>query len=147
LNCIPELQVVSRASATHLKPGGFMIVSVMARVCPWEILYFTLRGNFAQAERRTARQMIPVKLENGVVWTRYYSPNDFFKSFEREFRLIGYRALNLFLPPPYLVHWYRRAKGLSKPLAWLDARTSSLPVMRNMGDHFLMVMQKREGVR
>ncbi len=140
LNCVPDLRLVSRLCYEHLNPNGFLVLSVMARVCPWEILFFSLTGQFDQATRRFPQQMIPVKLENGVVWTRYYSPNDFYAYFRGEFRLISYRSLNLFLPPPYLERWYNRAGALARPLDWFDARFHSLPVLRNMGDHFLMVL-------
>jgi SAM-dependent methyltransferase len=147
LNCVADLHWLAGQCATHLKPRGYLIVSVMARICPWEIVYFTMRGDFAQAERRLSRKMVPVKLENGVVWTRYYSPDEFLRLFANEFRLVGYRALNVILPPPYLVHWYRRARGLGKLMRRLDVRASTLPVLRDMGDHFLMVLQKAEGGR
>ncbi len=142
LNCVENLETVSKQCAAHLKPRGFVIVSVMARICPLEILYFTLRGDFKQATRRFPRAMIPVNLENGIVWTRYYDPHEFFQFFENDFRLGTYRALNLFLPP-YLIRWYQHAGILTKPFTWLDARVSLLPFFRNMGDHFLMVLQKR----
>jgi SAM-dependent methyltransferase len=142
LNCVSDLHVVACQCAVHLKPKGYLILSVMARICPWEILYFSLRGDFKQAKRRFPREMVPVNLENGIVWTRYYSPHEFFQSFANEFQLVTYRALHLFLPPPYLIRWYQRADVLTKPFAWLDERMSSFPILRNMGDHFLMVLQK-----
>lgn len=142
LNCAPDLHDVSHQCAAHLNPGGLLIFSVMARLCPWEIGYFTVRGEFESAVRRLPRQMVPVKLEGGAVWTRYYSPKEFFEYFANEFRLITYRALNLMLPPPYLVRWYNRAGALAKPMAWLDESLATLPLFRNMGDHFLIVLQK-----
>jgi SAM-dependent methyltransferase len=140
LNCVPDLRAVSRLCAKHLNPNGSLVLSVMARTCPWEILFFSFTGQFDQATRRFPQQMVPVKLENGVVWTRYYSPLDFYKFFQGEFRLISYRALNLFLPPPYLERWYQRAGALARPLDWLESQLNSFPVLRNMGDHFLMVL-------
>lgn len=142
LNCVTDLETISKQCAAHLKPNGYLIVSVMARICPLEISYFALRGDFKQATRRFPREMIPVKLENGIVWTRYYDPREFFQ-FLNDFQLVTYRALNLFLPPPYLIRWYERAGVLTKPFAWLDARFSTMPFFRNMGDHFLMVLQKQ----
>lgn len=142
LNCVADLRSVSRQCATHLKPNGYLIISVMARICPWEIVYFSLRWQGNQATRRLARAMVPVQLENGIVWTRYYDPREFLQALEPEFRLVTYRALNLFLPPPYLNRWYQRAGVFGKPLAWLDNATASLPVLRDMGDHFLMILQK-----
>lgn len=142
LNCLPDLRLVSRLCSNQLIPGGYLILSVMARLCPWEIGYFTLRGEFESAVRRFPKQMVPVKLENGVVWTRYYSPREFFTFFADNFRLVTYRSLNLVLPPPYLVRWYNRAGALARPISWLDETLSTLPLFRNMGDHFLMVLQK-----
>lgn len=142
LNCVSDLEAVSQHCAAHLKPHGYLIFSMMARICPWEILYFTLRGDFKQATRRFPREMIPVNLEDGIVWTRYYSPREFYKSFANEFQLVAYRSLNLFLPPPYLVRWHQRAGIFAKPLARLDAQFHSLPFLRDMGDHFLIVMRK-----
>lgn len=143
LNCVADLQTFSMQCGAHLKPNGFLIVSVMARVCPWEIFYFGSRGNFKQAARRFPRKMVPVNLEDGVVWTRYYDPLEFFALFANEFQLVTYRALNLFLPPPYLIRPYKRAGILTKPFAWLDARLHSLPLLRDMGDHFLMTLSKK----
>lgn len=143
LNCVPDLVQVSRSCSALLKPDGFLILSVMGRVCPWEILYYTARGDFVQAERRFPRTMVPVKLQDGIVWTRYYAPREFYKSFASEFQLVTYRALNLFLPPPYLNHWYQRAGVLGKPFAWLDAHVSNLPLLRDAGDHFLMTLSPR----
>lgn len=143
LNCVADLEAVSKQSAAHLQSNGYLIFSIMARICPIEVLYFTLRGDFKQAARRFPREMIPVNLENGIVWTRYYDPKVFYKSFANEFQLITYRALNLFLPPPYLIRWYQRTGNFTKPFSWLDRHVSTLPFFRNMGDHFLIVLQKR----
>lgn len=142
LNCVPDLRAVSGQCAAHLKPGGFLIVSVMARICPWEIAYYTLRGDRKQAARRMTREMVPIHLEEGTVWTRYYSPREFYAMFASEFQLVRYRSLNLFLPPPYLIRWYERTRGLAKPFAWMDAHLHSVPLLRGMGDHFLMILKK-----
>lgn len=142
LNCVPDLRAVSEQCAAHLVPGGCLIVSVMARVCPWEIAYYTLRGDTKQASRRFPREMVPVNLEEGTVWTRYYSPREFYGPFADEFQLVHYRSLNLFLPPPYLLRWYERTRALAKPFAWMDDHFHSLPLLRDMGDHFLMVLKK-----
>lgn len=143
LNCVSDLSVVSQQCAAHLRPNGVLILSIMARVCPWEMLYFTLHGNLKQAGRRLPRKMNPVNLENGTVWTRYYDPREFFGFFQNEFEMVTYRSLNLFLPPPYLVRWYQRAGVLAKPFAWLDSKLESAPMLRDMGDHFLVTLVKK----
>lgn len=144
LNCMPDLQAASLACSALLKPGGKLIASVIGRVCPWELAYYALRGDWNRARLRSAGHAVPVNLNHHRVWTRYYSPREFYRAFESEFELDGYRSLGLFLPPPYLIRWYERAPALFAPLAWLDDRLGCWPLLRNMGDHFLMVLTRRD---
>jgi len=144
LNCVPDLRVASRACSALLKPGGKLIVSIIGRVCPWELAYHALHGDWHRARLRSARQAVPVNLNRYWVWTRYYSPCEFYRAFESEFELDDYRSLGLFLPPPYLIRWYQRAPALFAPLAWLDDRIGAWPLLRDSGDHFLMVLTRRD---
>lgn len=144
LNCVTDLEAVADSSAALLKPRGWFIASVIGRVCPWEFFYYALRGQLARARLRAARETVPVNLNYETVWTQYYSPGEFYAAFSRVFQLVSYRGLNLFLPPPYLIRWYERAQPLFAPLAWLDRNLDGLPVLRHAGDHFLMVLQKRQ---
>lgn len=144
-NCVPDLASAGRAAAALLKPDGVLVLSVMGRTCPWEQAYYALRGNWAQVRRRAAAAAVPVNLGSESVWTRYYTPREFLSSFSRELDLISYRALNLFLPPPYLIRWYERARGPMRVLGGLDARLGHLPVLRDMGDHFLITLAHRRG--
>ncbi|HZQ08169.1 MAG TPA: class I SAM-dependent methyltransferase [Anaerolineae bacterium] len=143
LNCVPDLSIVAKQCHAHLKPKGLLIFSGIGRYCPWEMLFFSLHGDFKQATRRFSREMVPVNLNDGIVWTRYYSPREFFQFFENEFRLVTYRSLALFMLPPYLLRWYERGRALMKPLGWLDSQLGALPLLRDAGDHFLIVMQTK----
>lgn len=143
LNCVPDLSIVAKQCRTHVKPDGLLIFSVIGRYCPWEMLFFSLHGDFKQATRRFSSDMVPVNLNNGTVWTLYYSPREFFQFFSNEFRLVTYRSLSLFMLPPYLLRWHERAGALTKPLRWLDSQLDALPLFRDAGDHFLIVMQAR----
>ena len=44
----------------------------------------------------------------------------------------------------YLAGLDRRLPWAGRGLWWLDATLGALPVLRNAGDHFLMVLRKRE---
>jgi len=143
LNCVPGLDEVSRQCARLLKPGGTLVFTVIGRICPWEVGYYLLRGRWARARIRYASGFVPVGMNQRTIWTHYYRPRELYRHFEREFELRGYRGMCVFAPPPYLTwvkdnhaRWYRRL--------WdLDRRVSGLPVLRNIGDHFLIVMQRR----
>jgi ubiquinone/menaquinone biosynthesis C-methylase UbiE len=144
LNCAPDLSRVARMSSALLKKGGLCVVSVIGRVCPWELFYYSVRGRWTRAKVRFAHEAVPVNLNNNTVWTRYYTPREFYRAFSREFRLLRYRSLQLFLPPPYLIGFYERWPRLCGLLGQLDDHLCSLPLLRNAGDHFLMVLAKRD---
>lgn len=142
LNCVPDLEAVARACAGRLRPGCKLIVSVMGRVVPWERLYYTLRGDLDRARVRDKRSTVPVGLNRHTVWTAYYTPQEFYGYFKGGFALSSYRGLGLFLPPPYLVDAYERTPRVGSFLGWLDDQLAGLPLLRDAGDHFLMVMTR-----
>lgn len=143
MNCVPDLQRVAAACDRHLRPGGMLVFSVMGRFCPWETTYYLLTGRPRRAVVRLRRGMVPVSMNGGVVWTRYYAPREFFRAFQERFELTHYRALALFAPPPYLVRLYLHAEACCDALFRLDERVGHRPVLRDAGDHFLMVLTKR----
>ena len=143
LNCVTDLPALAESCDELLVPGGKLVVSIIGRHCPWEMLYYVARGNLKRARIRYVRGMVPVPLNQRTVWTAYYAPKEFYAAFEEVAVLTSYRGLNLFLPPPYLVHWCQRWPRLFAVLARLDDRLGSLPVLRDAGDHFLMTLTKR----
>jgi hypothetical protein len=141
---VPDLSAVAQSCAALLKPHGKLVASVIGRVCPWEFAYYVVRGDWQRARVRGAREIVPVSLNRHTVWTRYYAPREFYRSFAGEFELTHYRALGLFLPPPYLVRVYERGRALSALLGWLDDHFDGLPLLHDAGDHFLMVLTKHD---
>jgi ubiquinone/menaquinone biosynthesis C-methylase UbiE len=143
LNCVPELSEVSRQCARLLKEGGKLVFTVIGRICPWEIGHYLLRGDWTRAKVRFARGMVPVRLNKRIVWANYYTPRQLYHFFEPHFSLTHYRGLCTFAPPPYLT-WV--SEGHRRWYEWLwrtDRRTAGWAVLRNLGDHFLIVMTKR----
>ncbi|GGA03055.1 class I SAM-dependent methyltransferase [Dyella caseinilytica] len=143
LNCAPDLEAVANECARLLRPGGKLVFSVMGRVCPWELGYYALKGRFRRATVRATRGATAVGMNRHTIWTYYYLPREFYRAFAPHFSLASYRALSLFLPPPYLVDYYRRRRGWCDQLGKIDDRLGSLPLLRDMGDHFLIVMHRR----
>jgi len=143
MNCAPNLHTIAKSCAALLNPNGKLIVSVMGRFCPWEILYCCLRGSWLRAAARFSHGPTPVTLNGNIVWTRYYTPREFYREFSAEFALTHYSAHLLFLPPPYLIGWYERWPKLCSSLGWLDEHLGALPLLRCAGDHFQLVLTKR----
>jgi ubiquinone/menaquinone biosynthesis C-methylase UbiE len=143
LNCVPDLRGVSRECARLLKPGGRLVFTVIGRYCPWEIAHYLRRWRWARAKVRFARQVVPVGMNNHTIWTRYYTPREFYSAFKEHFTLEHHRGLCVFAPPPYLT-WVREKYPRLHAWLWsLDRKVSGWPLIRAMGDHFLIVMRKR----
>lgn len=143
LNCAPDLDDLANQCARLLRPGGVMVFSVMGRLCPWEAVHYALRGRFRRALVRGARGATAVGMNRHTIWTKYYLPREFYRPFAGQFRLSAYSALSLFMPPPYMVDRYERRPDWYERLGRLDDRFGKLPLLRDMGDHFLIVMHRR----
>jgi SAM-dependent methyltransferase len=134
---------VSRDCARLLKPGGALVFSVISRICPWEIAHYLRRRRWQRVKLRFARGFVPVSMNQHSIWTHYYRPREFYRSFQREFTLSHYRGLCVLVPPPYLTWMHERHARWHERLWRLDRRIAGWPLLRGMGDHFLIVMRKR----
>jgi SAM-dependent methyltransferase len=143
LNCVPNLADVSRECARLLKPGGKLVFTVIGRLCPWEIVHYVRRGRWSRAKIRFARKTVAVGMNQHTIWTRYYGPREFYRAFASQFTLEHYRGLCVFAPPPYLTWLRDKHPGWHERLWRLDRRVAGWPLVRGMGDHFLIVMKKR----
>jgi ubiquinone/menaquinone biosynthesis C-methylase UbiE len=143
LNCVEDLDATAGAIARRLRAGGIVVASVIGRICPWEIGVYAMRGDLARVRIRFARGAVGVPLNGHVVRTQYYMPRTFQQSFERAgFRRVSLRALGLFAPPPYLQAFAERHSTLVHALERADDAMGAWPVLRNAGDHFLIVLRK-----
>ena len=143
LNCVPDLTGVARECARLLCPGGTLVFTVIGRYCPWEFAYYTAIGRWRRAAIRFARGAVAVGMNQQTIWTRYYSPREFYRCFREHFSLVHHRGLCLFAPPPYMTRLHERLPRLHAGLWWLDRRLAGWPLLRTAGDHFLIVMRKR----
>lgn len=145
LNCEPDARPVAEGLAALVRPGGRIVLSVINRVCPPEILWYALHLDFRNAFRRLGgpvmARAIPGIEPSVATW--YYTPGDYRRAFRRDFRILNCRALPLLLPPPYLGHIARRMPRLLHLAGRIDDALSPLPVLRSLGDHFLMELERR----
>jgi ubiquinone/menaquinone biosynthesis C-methylase UbiE len=143
LNCVPDLADVSAGCARLLKPGGALVFTVIGRICPWEIAHYAWRRRWQRVKIRFAGNVVPVGMNKHTIWTRYYTPRQFYRAFARDFTLEHYRGLCVFAPPPYLT-WVRDKHPRLYAASWgIDRRTAGWPLLRSIGDHFLIVMRRR----
>jgi ubiquinone/menaquinone biosynthesis C-methylase UbiE len=143
LNCVPDLTEVSRECARLLKPGGALVFTVIGRLCPWEILHYLRQRRWPRATVRFSRGVVPVNMNKHTIWTRYYWPREFYAAFRQHFTLEHFRGICVLAPPPYLTWVREKHPRLHERLWRADRIVSPWPLVRGMGDHFLMVMKKR----
>lgn len=143
LNCINDFSKLSNDLADKLKPNGLFIAVVMNKICPWEIFYYIITLKFGEAFRRFKKQGIMAELNGEKVLTYYFTPGEFTAAFSRNFTGVKLFSLALNTPPPYLLGIYNRLKPLVKLWMKLDEIFMGLPILNQMGDHFIIVMKKK----
>lgn len=142
LNCVPDLEAAARSIAARLRANGTLIASVMGRVCPWELGLFGLKRQWSRARVRWSKSSVPVPLNGRRVWTRYYTPSEFGSAFATAgFTLSSVRGLGLLTPPPYMFAFAERHHRAVGRLQALEDRVAGWPGLRQLGDHFLIVMR------
>jgi SAM-dependent methyltransferase len=143
LNCVPDLATSARLIASRIRRGGVIVASVIGRVCPWELSLYLARGDWSRATVRFRGGPVPVPLDGRQVWTSYYTPARFARTFaDAGFSTVSLRALGLFAPPPYLQAFADRHRTLVTLLQRIDDVVGGWPGMRACGDHFLIVMER-----
>jgi SAM-dependent methyltransferase len=147
LNCIPDLPVVSRQCARLLRPGGTMVFTVIGRICPWEIAWYAGKRRWSRIRVRFARGLVPVGMNQRTIWTRYYTPREFYRAFQPSFALSCHRGLCVFAPPPYLLQVRERFPRLHQWLWRADTQAAGWPLLRSLGDHFLIVLRRCSDVQ
>ncbi|HET9703174.1 MAG TPA: class I SAM-dependent methyltransferase [Vicinamibacterales bacterium] len=137
LNCVPSLSALGVIGCRHLRPGGVVIVGLIGRTCLWETLYFTARGDAANARRRRA-PIVAVPVAGVDVPTFYHRTTDVHACLGEAFRLDAQIGIGVAVPPPYLEpRWQRVPAPLRRAAARIDRAAGSWPIVNRLGDHTL----------
>ena len=140
LNCVEDLSAVARNLGRLVKPGAPVLVCMIGRFVPWEILWFLAHGNIARAFQR-----LRVRGDAGGVKVTYPSVTEIRRSFEPAFRLRRWKGLGIFVPPSYMERWARRFPRVTQSLAEVDRCITGVPVLRGMADFALLEFERRVG--
>jgi SAM-dependent methyltransferase len=143
LNCVEDLPAAARNLARLVKPGAPILVCMIGRFVPWEILWFFAHGNPRRALLRL-RGDRALRPGDGAVKVQYPSVAEITRVFAPELTLRKWKGLGIAVPPSYMERWARRFPRITNALAGVDRRIASVPVLRGMADFVLLEFERRE---
>jgi ubiquinone/menaquinone biosynthesis C-methylase UbiE len=146
LNCEPQLAEVAVALGRLLRPGAWLVCSVMSRWCAWEIGWGLLHLRPRQALRRIGAGWIGAGLaspqETLSVPVQFYNPGAFATAFAPWFTLRRIRGLPVAVPPPDLGRSMAAHPVLFRRLKKLDRAARDRSPFCALGDHFVVALQR-----
>lgn len=143
LNCVASLDGVAKQVAHVTKPGGYFFAVVMPPVCLWETVAGVTRFNFRSAFRRLRKNVLASGFRGKTFSVNYHPTQKFVAAFRQWFDVQEIRGYNIFSPPPHATRFTNTYPLFSRWLEQVDDVITRLPVIRSMGDHYMVVLQRK----
>lgn len=144
LNCTDSLEKVFVQVENVLNPRGRFFAVVMPRMCLWEITAGLARLHPGSAFRRFQAQVLATGFDRHSFTVHYHPLGRFLSTASRWFNPVFVRALSLLSPPPHAQAFRNQNPRLAGILDYLDEVISTFPLLRGMGDHYLVHLQRRD---
>lgn len=142
LNCVRDLRKVAEDLATLTKPTATACLVLSTRFCLWEVAYHAFHARFRKAVRRWCGKSIATL--NGESLTVYYpTVTQIERAFSEHFTLRHIQGIGILVPPSYLERWAAENPRLLEYLERIDRRISSVPFLRIIADHMLLILERK----
>jgi ubiquinone/menaquinone biosynthesis C-methylase UbiE len=141
LNCVVYPRGVAEELGRLVRVGGTAVICVSTRVCLWEVAWHAAHANFGKALRRISGKTV-ARLDGVAVPVWYPTIREWRRAFRPWFRIRSVRAVGLFVPPSYVEKFARSHAGLLGAAEKLDLVFAAWPVLRGIGDHVLLELQR-----
>lgn len=138
LNCV-DPAAAAVALAVALRPGAPLVAVPMPRFNPTWTLSELAHGRPRRVLSRLA-EVVDVPVEGRPVRTRYLGGRAVARAFAPWFTLESRAGLGFLLPPPGT----RWPEARLDKLASLEARLRTLPLLRDVGDHLLLLLRRTD---
>ena len=142
LNCEENLGDISPQIWTLLTDKGPFVSGVYNRYCMSEILLYMLTFQPGKVHDRMRRHSMEGH-SRFCVDIFSYGPSEFFSFFRKYFLLRSVEGVPVIIPPSNLVDYVEKFSSHFTVLKKLDRTLGALWPFKYLGDHFLMVMQKK----
>ena len=143
LNCVPKLDRVAEEINSLIRTEGYFVAVVMPCFSLWEIVTGIISGKWGYAFRRFHSHVHATGFNDESFEVFYHSLHRFVSSFRPWFtaeRIIGF---NIVSPPPSSIRFLQRHSRFSSFLIQLDEFIERIPLVRAMGDHYMIVMKRK----
>jgi len=142
LNCVPSLPALAGWFGRQVRPGGTFFAVVLGPWCPWEVAWHLLHGEPRTAIRRLRPGGVEAHVGASSLQVWYPSARSLARLMEPEFRFRLHAGLGILLPPCDLRHLVERWPSAFEPLARRERRIDRLPVLRSLGDHYVLALER-----
>jgi ubiquinone/menaquinone biosynthesis C-methylase UbiE len=140
LNCVDDLSKVTQHFPSLLKPGGYVTLVIMPRVCLWE-WFWIFKGHGRKAFRRLNSRGTIAHVEGEYFKTWYHSVSSIKKAMGKNFSLVSSEGLGIFSPPPSKGEFVKRFPGFYKMLSGTDKRLKNVFPFNRWGDHVMVTFK------
>jgi ubiquinone/menaquinone biosynthesis C-methylase UbiE len=145
LNCVRDLSQVAGNLARFVKPGARILLCMVGRFSPWEMVWHLAHGKPRLALRRFRRRPTTAINPQEAVMVHYPSVNDMRKIFAPDFQLRGWSGIGVAVPPSCLETFAQRIPAVVRGLARIDRYISRAPIFRSIGDCVLIQFERVRG--
>lgn len=143
LNCSDNLTMITKEIARVVKPSGFFVGVIMPPFSLWEALSYLVRGNPRLAFRRLNPPVKATGFLDKTFTVYYHSTAKIISTFSPHFHIQKIIGLNIISPPPHAIGFSQQFQKWSNFLRRLDTLIETLPFVRAMGDHYIIIARKR----
>ena len=102
LNCVKDLAPLGALAKRYVRPGGVVMLGLMARTCALEVLYFLATRRPDLASRRRGEGPVAVSVAGVEVPTFYHRIADVRTALGGDLSLDTVEGIGVAVPPPYL---------------------------------------------
>lgn len=141
LNCVEDLTEVRKNLARLLKPGARLLVCMMGRFVPVEILWFLAHGQPKRAFSRLLTNSASYH-EDSRLKIQRPTVAQIRLQMQPSFRLLRWKGAGIAVPPSYAEPFAARFPKLIHAFANFDRRAGNLPVIRSMADCVILEFER-----
>lgn len=137
LNHVEDLPRVARDLGQLLRPRAQVLVCMVGRTAPWEVMWQLAHRNPKMAMRRLRPQLVNPKMK-----AYYPSVRGIARAFEPNFRLRHWQGIGIAVPPTCMERWARRFPAVLKGMVYADRWLTHCPGVRALGDCVLLHFER-----